>query len=85
MDGNNNLKGVAWDIFSLDWGQRVGIRRLDLIRDRYGQPVGPNDIFANDRAAREFVEVMASHGDLECLEAMMLVRQYEEDVLQPSS
>ena len=76
----NNLKGIAWDIFSLDWGQRVGIRRLDQLRDSYGQPIGPNDIFANDLAAREFVELMASYGDIECIEAMVLVRQYEEDL-----
>lgn len=47
--------------------------------------MGPNDIFASDEAAREFVEVMAEHGDLECQLAIKTVRQYEEDALQPSS
>jgi hypothetical protein len=82
VNETNNLKGVAWDIFTLNWGKAVGIRRLDFIRAADGHLVGPNDIFANDQAAREFVEVMASHGDVECVEAMVIVRQYEEDLCQ---
>jgi len=84
MTESNNLKGIAWDIFSLDWGRRLGIRRLDFIKDSAGRLVGPNDIFPNDQAAREFVGIMAEHGDPDCKLAIEMVGQYEEDLCNKS-
>jgi hypothetical protein len=82
VDNSHNLKGIAWDIFTTNFGRGVAIQRLDFIRDAYGHPTYPNDIFATDSAAREFVEVMAELGDEECQKAIETVRQFEEDALQ---
>lgn len=79
MDNSHNLKGIAWDIFTTNFGRGVAIQRLDFILDAYGHPTYPNDIFATDSAAREFVEVMAEFGDPDCKLAIEMVKQYEED------
>lgn len=71
-----NLRGIAWDLFSE--GGRHYIRRLPFILDATGQEVGPNDIFASDQAALEFVEAMAERGNYDC-EAVLMMTRREED------
>lgn len=71
-----NLKGIAWDLFSE--GGRHYIRRLPFILDATGREVGPNDIFASDRAAIEFVELMAERGNYECEAALRLTREVKD-------
>lgn len=72
MVETTNLKGIAWDFFP-EGGRHV-IRRLPFILDATGREVGPNDIFANDQAALEFVEVMAERGNSECEAALLLTQ-----------
>lgn len=74
----NNLKGIAWDIFTPDGGKTLEIQRLHPLMDGKGEEAGPNDVFASDEAAREFVEEMALHGDIDCVNALFLVRQSED-------
>lgn len=73
MTDRLNLRGTAWDLF-LEGG-RYHIRRLPFILDATGQQVGPNDIFANDQAALEFVEAMAERGNYDCEAALLLTRE----------
>lgn len=68
-----NLKGIAWDLFPE--GGRHYIRRLPFILDATGREVGPNDIFASDQAAIEFVKLMAERGNYECEAALLLMRE----------
>ena len=76
MTDRLNLRGTAWDLF-LEGG-RYHIRRLPFILNATGQKVGPNDIFANDQAALEFVEAMAERGNYDC-EAVLMMTRREED------
>ena len=76
MTDRLNLRGTAWDLF-LEGG-RYHIRRLPFILDATGQEVGPNDIFASDQAALEFVEAMAERGNYDC-EAVLMMTRREED------
>ena len=76
MTETTNLRGIAWDLFSE--GGRHYIRRLPSIRDATGREVGPNDIFANDQAAVEFVEEMARRGNYECEAALLLTREVND-------
>lgn len=81
MTESNNLKGIAWDVFTTNFGRGVAIQRLDFIRDATGRPTYPNDIFATDLAAREFVEVMAEHGDEECRLALAQIKDSEAELV----
>lgn len=74
----NNLKGIAWDIFTPDGGKTLEIQRLNPMLDGQGCYAGPNDVFASDEAAYEFVQQMALHGDIDCVNALFLVRQSED-------
>lgn len=76
MSEPTNLRGTAWDLFPE--GGRYHIRRLPSILDATGQEVGPNDIFASDQAALEFVEAMAERGNYDC-EAVLMMTRREED------
>jgi hypothetical protein len=78
MAESNSMKGIAWDIFTPDGGKTLQIQRLDILRDEQGEEVGPNDVFASDAAAYEFVQQMALHGDIDCVNALFLVRQSED-------
>jgi len=73
MTGKLILRGIAWNVIEEEG--RHHIRRLPSILDATGQPVGPNDIFASDLAAREFVELMAERGNYECEAVLMMVRE----------
>lgn len=76
MVETTNLKGTAWDLF-LEGG-RYHIRRLPSILDATGREVGPNDIFANDQAVLEFVELMAERGNYECEAVLLLTREVND-------
>lgn len=76
MTETTNLRGIAWDL--LCEGGRHHIRRLPFILDATGQQVGPNDIFANDQAALEFVKVMAERGNYDCEAALLMAREVND-------
>lgn len=78
----NNLKGIAWDIFTSDGGKTLEIQRLQPLLDGKGGEAGDNDIFVSDEAAYEFVQQMALHGDIDCVNALFLVRQSEDQLFE---
>jgi hypothetical protein len=82
MAESNSLKGIAWDIFTPDGGKTLEIQRLSPLRDGKGGEAGPNDVFASDEAALEFVQQMALHGDIDCINALFLVRQSEDMIYE---
>lgn len=77
MTDGDALRGIAWDL--IEEAGRWQIQRLPFILDQAGQRAGPNDIFASDGAAREFVEVMARAGNRECELALLKVYASEDE------
>ena len=77
MTEGNVLRGIAWDL--IEGAGRWQIQRLPFILDQAGQRAGPNDIFASDGAAREFVEVMARAGNRECELALLTIYASEDE------
>jgi len=82
MTESNSLKGIAWDIFTPDGGKTLEIQRLQPLLDSGGNEAGDNDVFASNEAAYEFVQQMASHGDIDCVNALFLVRQSEDQLFE---
>lgn len=76
---SETLKGVWWDVFTVDNGRRLKIGRVNPVRPRGVQPF-ENDAFEDDAEALRYVEKLAADGNEEARAALMMVAVSEGEV-----